>query len=76
MNRTKRLRIGIASRDQMKARTLAIARGDHKPSVNELKVWFTSTASLAKTLSRDGALRSEIVRRAPGGSNARPHEDR
>ena len=30
MSRAKILRIGIASRAQMKARTLAVARGEHK----------------------------------------------
>ena len=28
----KRLRIGIAAYDRMKARTMAIARGEHKPA--------------------------------------------
>lgn len=45
------LNIGIASYDQMKTRTLAIARGELKVGKEEPKVWFTSIESLAKILS-------------------------
>ncbi len=45
------LRIGIASYADMKARTLAIARGEVKPKPNDPKVWFTSTESLIRVLS-------------------------
>ena len=47
----KTLRIGIANYNDMKARTLAIARGDVKPAQNEPKLWFTSMESLARVLS-------------------------
>jgi predicted transcriptional regulator len=47
----KTLKIGIASYEEMKARTLAIARGELKPRPSEPKVWFTSTESFAKVLS-------------------------
>ena len=46
------LKIGIASYDRMKARTLAIARGEYKPSGDEPSVWFTSVESFAKVLSQ------------------------
>jgi len=45
------LKIGIADYEQMKSRTLAIARGKHSVSSEEPKVWFTSTESFAKVLS-------------------------
>ena len=45
------LRIGIANYDEMKARTLAIARGEYKPKKSEPKIWFTSMESVAKVLS-------------------------
>ena len=45
------LKIGIASAADYKARTLAIARGDLKPSTQGPKVWFTSIESVAKVLS-------------------------
>ena len=67
MSRAKILRIGIASRAQMKARTLAVARGEHKPASDEPKVWFTSMESLAQVLSSKNTLLLELIRRA------RPH---
>jgi predicted transcriptional regulator len=62
--RAKILRIGIASRQQMKARTLAVARGEHKPGADEPKVWFTSMESLAQILSSKNTLLLELIRRA------------
>jgi len=47
----KTLKIGIASYKDMKARTMAIARGKLKPKPGDPKVWFTSTESFAKVLS-------------------------
>ena len=47
----KTFKVGIASYEQMKARTLAIARGDLKPKAGDPKVWFTSPESFAKVLS-------------------------
>jgi predicted transcriptional regulator len=64
MTRAKILRIGIASRAQMKARTLAIARGAHKRNPDEPKVWFTSMESLAQILSSKNTLLLEMIRRA------------
>ena len=49
MKRT--LKVGIAGYDQMKARTLAMARGEYVPAKREPQVWFTSTESFAKVLS-------------------------
>ena len=34
----KTLRVGVANYQEMKARTMAIARGEHKPGVDEPKV--------------------------------------
>ena len=48
----KTLKIGIAGYDRMKARTVAIARGEHKPARGEPTVWFTSIESFAKVLSQ------------------------
>ena len=48
----KTMKIGIADYDQMKERTLAIARGDYKPTEGEPTVWFTSLESFAKVLSQ------------------------
>jgi predicted transcriptional regulator len=45
------LRVGIASLDQYKERTMAIVRGEHKVGPDEPKVWFSSIESFAKILS-------------------------
>ena len=47
----KSLRVGIASYEEMKARTMAIARGTLKPMPGDPKVWFPSAESLVKVLS-------------------------
>jgi predicted transcriptional regulator len=46
----KTLKVGIATYEDMKARTLAVARGA-RVGPDEPKVWFTSTESFAKVLS-------------------------
>lgn len=45
------LKVGIADTEEMKARSLRIARGDEKPSPDDPKVWFISTESFSKVLS-------------------------
>lgn len=60
------LKIGIASYEQMKERTLAIARGERKIANEEPKIWFNSIESLAKVLSeRNRELLALIVREEP-----------
>jgi predicted transcriptional regulator len=60
------LRVGIASYEQMKARTLAIARGQYKPAPGDPKVWFTSAESFARVLSdRNRALLGVIAAFGP-----------
>ena len=62
----KTLKVGIASYEVMKARTLAIARGELKPKAGDPKVWFTSPESFAKLLSnRNRALLSVIADTRP-----------
>lgn len=60
------LKIGIASPVDYKARTMAIARGELKPSAQGPKVWFTSIESLAKVLSdRNRELLALIAKEKP-----------
>ena len=47
----KTLKVGIASAEDMIARTMSIARGELKPTGADPKVWFTSPESFAKVLS-------------------------
>lgn len=59
-------KVGIASYEQMKARTLSIARGDLMPGVNDPKVWFTSLESFAKVMSeRNQELLNIIAKERP-----------
>jgi predicted transcriptional regulator len=61
------LKVGIAGYEDMKARTMAVARGERRVAPGESKVWFTSTESFAKVLcagNRD--LLRVIAERAPG----------
>jgi predicted transcriptional regulator len=45
------LKVGIAGYDRMKARTMAIAHGEHLSRGGEPRIWFTSMESFAKILS-------------------------
>jgi|SRR5439155_25260583 len=45
------LKVGIASVQQFRDYTMAIARGEHKRGRHEPKVWFSSIDSFAKVLS-------------------------
>ena len=60
------LKVGIASYDEMKEMTLAIARGQRKLAPQEPRVWFPSTESFAKVLSAGNReLLRVIVEKAP-----------
>jgi predicted transcriptional regulator len=61
------LKVGIASYEEMKARTMALARGERRVAADEPKVWFTSTESFAKVLSAGNReLLRVIAEKAPG----------
>ncbi|MDE0625079.1 MAG: helix-turn-helix domain-containing protein [Bryobacterales bacterium] len=63
----KTLKIGIRGYDRMKARTMAIARGEHKPAEGAPKVWVKSIESFAKVLShRNRELLALIAEQNPG----------
>ena len=47
------INVGIISRDDYVRRTVAIARGKHKPGPGEPKVWFESLRSMAEALNPD-----------------------
>ena len=57
----KKLIVGIASYDEMKARSLAIASGKYSPTRDEPKVWFTSLESFAKVLSKRNVELLQII---------------
>lgn len=61
------LRVGIASYEEMKAMTMAVARGQRKLAPQEPRVWFPSTESFAKVLSAGNRdLLRIIAENAPG----------
>jgi predicted transcriptional regulator len=61
------LKVGIASYEEMKARTLRVARGEERVPAEAPKVWFTSTESCAKVLSvGNRELLRVIAERSPG----------
>ena len=57
----KKLIIGIASAEEMKARTMAIARGEIKPRTDDPKIWFTSPESFAKVLSNNNRALLDLI---------------
>jgi predicted transcriptional regulator len=55
------LKVGIASYQEMKARTMAVARGTRRIAADEPMVWFTSTESFAKVLSASNRKLLEVI---------------
>jgi len=47
----KEMRIGIASFENFKQRTISIAKGNYKPKNTEPTIWFDSIESMAQVLS-------------------------
>ena len=58
----KTLKIGIASYEDFKARTLAIARGELKPRGHDPKIWFESLESIAQILSAKNRELLHVIR--------------
>jgi predicted transcriptional regulator len=62
----KKVKIGIMSQQEIRERTLAIAKGKYKPKKGEPKIWFTSMKSLAEVLSdKNRALLHVIAEQHP-----------
>ena len=62
------LKVGIASYEDMKARTLAVTRGERRIASDEPKVWFTSTESFAKVLSAGNRELLRVIMEQASGS--------
>jgi predicted transcriptional regulator len=58
----KPVAIGILSQDKIRARLLAIAKGDYTPSPGEPKIWFTSMKSLSEVLSDENRALLRVIR--------------
>src|SRR5256885_169272 len=64
------LKVGIASYEQFKKHTMAIARGEYRRAAGEPKVWFSSIESFAKVLSeRNRELLGVIAETKPQSLN-------
>jgi hypothetical protein len=50
------VKVGIASVEQFKARTMAIARGEYKSTPDEPKIWFSSLGSFVQVLKNQTLL--------------------
>src|ERR1700732_910213 len=61
----KVLRIGVASVDEFKARTIAVVKGQRKVRPGEPKLWFNSAQSIGKLIDDNWPLLQEIRRRPP-----------
>ena len=59
------LNLGIMSRKEYMARTMAIAKGEYVPKSDEPKVWFESTRSMAEVLSNDNRELLAMIAAAP-----------
>jgi len=53
--------IGILPQEQIRARMLAIARGEYQPQPDEPRIWFTSMKSLAEVLSDDNRALLRVI---------------
>ena len=58
---TKTMKVGIISKKDYRARTIAIAKGEYKPRRNEPKVWFESLSSMAQVLSSENQKLLELI---------------
>ena len=58
----KAVKIGIMPQEQIRARVMAIARGEVKARAGDPKIWFTSMKSLAEVLSDDNRALLKVIR--------------
>jgi predicted transcriptional regulator len=58
---TKTIKIGIITKDDFIKRTIAIAKGEHKPGKDEPKIWFESINSFAQLLGDENQALLRII---------------
>ena len=58
----KTIVIGVMSQEQIRARAIAIAKGEYKPRPDEPKIWFTSMKSVAEVLSDQNRALLKVIR--------------
>lgn len=57
----KMITIGILPQEQMRARTLSIAKGELKRKPGDPRIWFTSMRSLAEVLSDENRALLKVI---------------
>lgn len=57
----EKIKVGIATHDELRERALQIARGERRRQPDEPKVWFTSLESMAKVLSESNRKLLRII---------------
>lgn len=55
------MKVGIISKENYIKRTLAIAKGQYKPRIDEPKIWFESIQSMSKVLSTENQQLLQII---------------
>jgi predicted transcriptional regulator len=58
----KTINIGVMPQRQIRARAIAIAKGEYKPKPGEPKIWFTSMKSVAEVLSDQNRALLKVIR--------------
>jgi len=58
----KAIVIGVMSQQQIRARMIAIAKGEYKPKAGEPRIWFTSMKSVAEVLSDQNRALLKVIR--------------
>lgn len=66
----KTIVIGVKPEAQIRARAIAIAKGEYKPKPGEPKIWFTSMKSLAEVLSDQNRALLKVIRESSPDSIA------
>jgi len=62
MSRVRILRIGIASHDEVKRRTMEFVKGTKRRGPMEPRIWFTSYQALAQVLSKKNQALLDMIR--------------
>lgn len=58
----KAIVIGVMPQEKIRARMIAIAKGEYKPKPGEPKIWFTSMKSVAEVLSDQNRALLKVIR--------------
>ena len=58
----KTIVVGVMPQEQIRARAIAIAKGDYKPKAGEPKIWFTSMKSVAEVLRDQNRALLKVIR--------------